>query len=112
MVIANKIVWVKEKIKSRWIDHYSSRVSLQFRQKKLKRVNGELREKTFLIESLRNAWKAAEDGRGGQQRELGKVTNRQRYAICVQGYFYSFARVLYGLVLRYEGLEPSQLCLG
>lgn len=82
-------------------------VSLQWTQKKLQRVEGELREKHVLAGSLR---KASNLGGWRQSRAPGELTNHRRYEICAQECLYGFVRVVYDRILKYAKLETSELC--
>lgn len=58
-------------------------ISLQFMQKELERVKGELKEKIVLIDSFLEAATARKSGGKAQEREPRKVATRWRYEIRV-----------------------------
>lgn len=100
---------VGEELKMMKKHHYSSMVFLRLMQKELGRMRGELKEKNFLIESLRGAAEERKQGGEEQERRPGEVIERRRYVICVQECSHGFARVAYNRVLEYGKLEMSEL---
>lgn len=65
----------------------------------------ELEEKHVMIESLRDLAKVRKPGKEGRRRELGEVTKRRQYGVCVQEGFCGFALDPYSRVLQYASLE-------
>lgn len=90
MVNAEKLSLVERKLKKMRKDHYSFMVNLGLTQKKLARLEGELKERNFLITRLQIGAKAKIRGKKKQKRRPEEVKRRQQYKTCVRECFYGF----------------------
>lgn len=109
MVVVERQKSVKNKLKKLEKNHCSLMLSLQWTQKELGRVKGELKEENVLTASIREATKPRRRGRVGHRRKLEEMTKRPRYDLCVQECFYGSALVSYSPVSEYAKLETPEL---
>lgn len=87
MVVVEILNSVKGELKKMKEDDYSLVERLQLAQKELASVRGELKEKVFLLESLRKAAGVKKGSRRGQKRRTEQVSKPRRSETCVQEWF-------------------------